>query len=813
MRGDPPVRSKRPIPLNDPPVDRVARVVFLRRDIRRPLSYRSGGRDDLLGRPVVVPLRSDLTVGIVIAVGEDEEPNPRELKPIRGVITTVQPVPEDLLDLGKWVSRYYATPVNRVFEAIMPPRYLPDPEPAWRPGREFDPEAIDPASLGRLLEEEGELRMGQIEGRIGLEPDRVERVMSRLVSTGAVEKTLHLSRAKVTRKRLNYVRLDAPSTEVERFLESASSRQRQLLEHLMEVEGSYQKDLPDPLRRSRLLQRLQEEGLIDRTKRVYRRIPFPTEGSGGNDAPPELTPGQNRVLESVSESWEENGFGSHLLHGVTGSGKTEVYFRLIQRALERGQSALVLVPEITLATFQMRRFQDRFGGTLALLHSGLSAGERLDEWRRIREGEARVVLGVQSTVFAPLENPGLIVVDEEHDSSYKAGRSPRYHARDVAVMRARQNNIPVVLGSATPSLESYSNALRGRYRLHTMTERPLGGELPDVRIHDLRGEDGLLTARLVEKTARAFEEGRKAIWFLNRRGFSNFLLCEHCGETLQCNHCNVSLTLHSNPTQLRCHYCGYSRSVPERCEHCDEPSLSRVGIGTQKLAEAAKQRFEGVDVIRLDADTVTGKQARYRRLRAFDQPGPKLLLGTQMVTKGLDFEQVEFVGVVLVDTGLRFPDFRAGERTFQQLVQVCGRAGRERAGAEVLVQTYDPSHYAVRLGASGSYRDFFRRETAARKPLRYPPFARLINVLARGKEEEKVVSRLDKVRRRLPESDRVELMGPAPCGVSYVEGEHRWHLLARGQFTPDWRRRLLEVVTELSGSGRLVVDVDPIDVH
>jgi primosomal protein N' (replication factor Y) len=594
--------------------------------------------------------------------------------------------------------------------------------------------------------------------------------------------------------------------------EQLSKRQRELVEHLMEVGGAYQKDLPDVLSRSKLIKRLEEKSLIVREKKIYRRVPLPGAREDRDRENLTLTDEQETVRDEVRATIEQEKFGVHLVHGVTGSGKTEVYFRLIEAVIDRGETALVLVPEITLASFMVSEFRARFGDRLALLHSGLSKGERHDEWRRIHSGEADVVLGVQSAVFAPLRNLGLIVVDEEHDSSYKAGQSPRYHARDVAVVRGRLAEIPVVLGSATPSLESYANSLRGRYKKHEMKERPLGGELPSVRVIDLKNKPSLLTDSLVETTREVLERGHRAIWFYNRRGVSNFILCEECGHVVQCRQCDVSLTLHDEPRRLRCHYCGYNTAVPETCAECHSEALDSVGLGTQTLANRARELFDSATVIRMDQDTVTKKDSRFEKLNTFGEESPCLLVGTQMVTKGLDYEKVDFVGVVLADTGLQFPDFRSGEKTFQQLVQVCGRAGRKESGASVHVQTYNPGHYAILNGKKGDFEAFASKELQNRKPLKYPPFARLINIIAKAKEERDVSRVLNRLRDNVPADDDVQWLGPSPCGIDYVKGNYRWHLMARGFFSRQWKNELRTVMDEFSSQIRLIVDVDPIDV-
>lgn len=801
----------------DAELGRVAEVVLLRRDVNRPFTYRIeeehlSGRapEDLPGHPVVVPLGSRLTVGLVVAVRFPEESPEHSLKPVRQVLEAVDPLPAELVELGRWVASYYATSPNRVFRALLPPRYLPDPERAWSVGGSVDPGGV-PEELSDLVDTKGPLTLGEIEEATGWSVSKIRREMEKLTDAADVEETVDLEAPAVGQRRLNHLEPAGTPEDRRRFREEASRRQRELIDWLEETGGGFQRDLPSPLNRTDLLRRLEEEGLLERSRKVYRRTPL--ERTGDEERPPdlELTDEQSSVLEAAAPDVREGCFQVHLVHGVTGSGKTEVYFRLIQEALERERSALVLVPEILLASFLVSRFRTRFGDDLAVLHSGLSAGERLDEWRRIQDGEASVVLGVQSAVFAPLVDPGLIVVDEEHDTSYKAGSEPRYHARDVAVMRARKLGIPVILGSATPSLESYTNALRGRYRKHEMTRRP-GGSTPPVRVVDLRGQESLLTDSLIESTREVLERGRKAIWFLNRRGLSNFLTCPDCGTTVQCSNCHVSLTLHGRPRRLRCHYCGFSRSAPDRCEECGSPRVETVGVGTEWLTDRAEDLFPGTGTIRMDSDTVTRREARHEKLQRFGESGPRLMVGTQMVTKGLDFEAVDFVGVVNADTGLGFPDFRAGERTFQQIVQVCGRAGRAADSASVLIQTYNPGHYAILHARRGSYEPFFRREAAARRPLDYPPFGRLVNVTATGEDRATTVEVLETLRDRLDPPEGARWLGPSPCVIDYLKGRHRHHLLARGHFSRGWKAELRGLRRELEGPARIDVDVDPIDL-
>lgn len=787
-------------------------VVFLRRNIDESFTYLAPSESetsDYLGEPVVVPLGSDLTVGVVIEDQLDVD-DTGELKPIKTTIDSLSALPEELIEVGKWVSRYYLAPINSVFRSILPPRFIPEPVNAWKLNEDFTGTAPEDKLL-EIISAKESVTLNTLEDGVESGRKKIRKKIDQFRTDDILTETVKFDPAKVNPKKLNYVELVGDSGGQSK--DELTTRQRELIDYVRDEGGSYQRDLPDKLRRTRLLNQLEEKEIIIREKRIYRRVPLPSARDEDELERFELTSEQKTVCDRVKKTLDRGTFDVHLVHGVTGSGKTEVYFRLIEEVLENDRTALVLVPEITLASFMVTEFRKRFGMELALLHSGLSQGERLDEWRRIQEGNARVVLGVQSAVFAPLENLGLIVVDEEHDTSYKSGQSPRYHARDVAVVRGRKANAPVVLGSATPSLESYTNSLQGQYKKHEMKERPLGGELPTVRVMDLKGEDSLLTDSFVQTTRDVLRKGHRAIWFYNRRGMSNFILCEECGEVVECQRCNVSLTLHGDPNRLRCHYCGYASDIPDYCSNCGNDTLDSVGSGTQTLASRARELFDNVEVIRMDQDTVGQKGSRFDKLNRFGETSPCLLVGTQMVTKGLDYENVEFVGVVLADTGLQFPDFRSGEKTFQQLVQVCGRAGRKEAGASVHVQTYNPGHYAILHGKNADYESFATKELKNRKPLKYPPFSRLINVVARARRESDVSRVLNRIRQGLPEKDSVQWLGPSPCGIDYVNDQYRWHLMARGHFDIDWKRKLRELVDENSNEVRLMIDVDPIEIH
>jgi primosomal protein N' (replication factor Y) (superfamily II helicase) len=535
-----------------------------------------------------------------------------------------------------------------------------------------------------------------------------------------------------------------------------------------------------------------------------------------------------------------------LLHGVTGSGKTEVYLRAIARVLRLGKQALVLVPEIALTTQLVRRFAARFPNQLAVLHSGLSLGERYDEWRRLRRGEARVAIGSRSAVFAPLPELGLIIVDEEHELTYKHDGSPRYHARDAALQLGQIAGCPVVLGSATPSVESYTAAQEGRYQLIDMPQRVGGGigvdglprsaplPLPPVRLIDMRrelqrGNRSIFSNQLHQALDQVLERGEQAILFLNRRGAASFVLCRDCGHVVSCPACSGPLTVHydeqdsrvgarSDPTILLCHSCGYNELMPTFCPNCLSTRIKAFGIGTQRVEEEVLRLFPAARVLRWDRDSVSGKGAHGRMLDIMVDGKADVLVGTQMIAKGLDLPMVSLVGVISADTGLHLPDFRSGERAFQLLTQVAGRAGRRSGGAQVLIQTYNPEHYALQAAQEHDYKTFYAEEIAFRRETGYPPYGRLVRFIYSSGSEQGCEREAKGLARRLNELlERRKLndwgvIGPAPCFIRRTRGRWRWHLLLRIPLPQAETIRIARVLDELEPLYNWIVDVDPAHV-
>ena len=524
----------------------------------------------------------------------------------------------------------------------------------------------------------------------------------------------------------------------------------------------------------------------------------------------ELTEAQSRAVQ-----WILNSERSVVLRGITGSGKTEVYLRVIEQQLRLGKSALVLVPEVSLTPQAVERYRSRFGDTVAVLHSGLKDKQRRDEWWRLREGKCRVALGTRSAVFAPLSDLGLIVIDEEHDTSYKQSSEPRYHARQVAIWRARRAGAKVLLGSATPSVETFYLANTGYYELLELEERATGQPLPPVHRVDMRlykGHKGLISPPLVEALRLRLEREEQAVLLLNRRGFSNYLQCLDCGEVSECPQCSISLTYHKSQGRMVCHYCDRRELPPRICPACQGHNFRFQGAGTERLQSELEQRFPGLAVARMDRDTTSRAGAHAEILARFEKGETQVLVGTQMVSKGLDFPRVTLVGVVGGDGGLHLPDFRACERTFALLTQVAGRAGRSERRGEVYVQAFQPEHPCLQLTSEHDYLGFYEREIQLRQALVYPPFCRLLRIGASATEEglvERWVGEAARffARKLAPE----QLLGPAPCPLQRLRGRYRWHLLLKGKRVQDLvqlSRNYLES-RELPAGVRVFLDPDP----
>jgi len=525
-----------------------------------------------------------------------------------------------------------------------------------------------------------------------------------------------------------------------------------------------------------------------------------------------LTEEQNKALENILAS----GPSTTYLYGPTGTGKTEVFLQLAESRLASGRSVIYLVPEIALTGQVVRSARKRFGDNCAVIHSRLSPSQKLGEWRRILKGEATMIIGARSAIFAPARDLGLVVIDEEHEGSYKSGSNPRYHARQVAMYRASKEKAILILGSATPSVEAWHSCESGSMKKETLRQRPAGGAFPSIEVLDMRGEKATISSRLAEALKATKAEGRQSILFLNRRGFSHFFVCNTCGAELSCRNCSVSLTYHKEQNQLVCHYCGYRAAPPSACPECGSLDVGWKGFGTERVAEEVEHLFPDWSIGRLDADSVTKRGSLESILEEFRKGKIDLLLGTQMVAKGLNFPGVKTVGLVLADAGLNLPDFRAAERVFSLIVQVAGRAGRYDPDGRVYIQTFRPDNPVIRLASEMDMESFYARELALRQAQGFPPFARIARVVVRSKDRDACIGSIRQLARRGADSrgSAAELLGPSECPLGMIAGSHRWQLLLRASSLSALRQAMREITENLKlpSSVHLEIDIDPVQL-
>jgi len=608
---------------------------------------------------------------------------------------------------------------------------------------------------------------------------------------------------------------------------SLTPKQREALEVLSASStGLALSELRDRGISADVIGRLAVRGLVQVRAEASERDPFEGAVMTNVQASPtrELTSEQTQAFEQLAALADIGDFRVALLHGVTGSGKTEVYLRLAERARRAGRQTLLMVPEIALTPSVTALFRATFGDRVAIQHSGLSDGERHDQWHRIRRGDVDVVVGTRSAVFTPLTRVGVIVVDEEHDTSYKQEEAPRYHGRDVAIVRGRGEKALVVLGSATPSMESYQHALSGKYTRATLERRVLDRPLASVRLVNMReeyadqGPDIVISRTLVAAIEDRLQRSEQVIVLLNRRGYATAVFCRQCGDAFECPNCTISLTVHTarQGWKARCHYCNYSMTVPKQCRKCAAPYLEQAGFGTEKVEQHLRERFPDARIGRVDRDSVRRKGALASILSRFAAGELDLLVGTQMIAKGHDFPRVTLVGVISADVGLGVADFRAGERTFQLLTQVAGRAGRGEQVGEAVVQTLYPEHYSIQLSCQQDYAAFFDRELAYRRGMRYPPTVALVNVVVRGRSFDEAMRTATDVTHRLKQSTVAGsfiILGPAPAPLVRLRGEHRVQFFLKGSRRVDMRNALKAMLAEMPEVRRkITIDIDPLNV-
>lgn len=797
-------------------------------------TYRIDAASPAVGARVLVPFRQERMSGVVTAL-HDREPS-MAAKAVLQVLDAEPVLDQVLMQLGQWISQYYLAPPGEVFRTMLP-----------------------------LAAEIRKAKTFSI-------TDAGRDALHASATLGSSRRSRQDAGSQMTEYAvLDYLAMSESEDTLEATLRSATGASRQILENLMRKKWVERKDatakrdarrtvqiavLRDGIPRGKLNQNqhtildllernqgraavesirqlavprstlatlvkrglvaLEEEAAEFRVSTLQRRGPAHLDFI--------FNPQQKAALAAIQKSVEERKFAVSLLHGVTGSGKTAVYLAAMQAVLESGRSAILLVPEIGLTPAAAANLHQVFGDQVAILHSALSADERAEQWHRIRRGETRIVVGTRSAVFAPVSNLALLVVDEEHDASYKQEEVPRYHGRDVAVMRGKLSHATVVLASATPSIESYHNAETKKYKLLELSERVERRPLPQVEVVDMKfefqrqGQDRLFSQQLVREVSECLERGEQAMILLNRRGYSSIVLCRSCGETMQCKNCTIALTFHKAEYRMECHYCGYRAPVPKRCPGCDSEYIYFLGAGSEKVEEQMHAAFPQARIGRLDRDTVRTRHDFERVLNQFHAGELNLLVGTQMIAKGHDVHGVTLVGVVGADYALGFPDFRAAERTFQLLTQVAGRAGRGETPGRVVLQTFHPDHYAIEFAQRHDYQGFYDKEVRFRRWMHYPPFSALANVLVRSDKLEQTLRWTGQIGRwfESTRNEGVRVLGPSVAPIMRLKRDYRYHFIvkaaSREKLNGTLRRLLAYTGQEKISRTNVIVDVDALSL-
>ena len=756
-----------------------------------------------LGARIVVPFGNKFLTGYIVGLKEETDLAPallsKEIREAKDIVDTVPVCNEEILAITQWVSEYYASPWGEVIKAALPPGISPAIHEFYSltdGGKTFLKEHVDDTLELKVLSNINQAGQLQKEQLTELAGNKLSRLLRELEQNGLVKRAQSTSTMFVRSKLGSYVRLLDQNLEISEL--KLTTAQLRILEVLKTGPALLQSLLKQAQAAASTIGTLEKRGLIERYTDTVRRDPLADFRPRENEEYV-LTGAQQTALTRIEEAVATGEYSPFLLHGVTGSGKTEVYIRAMRAAVDRGRSAMMLVPEIALTPVFSRRLRSQFGDRVAIFHSSLQRGERFDEWTRVRNGDARVVIGTRSAVFAPVENLGLIVVDEEHESSYRQQESPYYSGRDTAIVRAQRASATVVLGSATPSLESYYNARNGKYTYLSLPERIGARPMAQASLIDMRevfaesGKPGVFSSQLIDAIRATHQRGEQSIILLNRRGYSSFILCRSCGETVQCPNCDVTLTYHRSERVIVCHYCNHRQAVPSACPHCAKKYIYFVGEGTEQIEEILQQLIPELKIARIDRDTTTQRRRFEKSLNDFSEGRLDTLVGTQMLAKGHDFPNVTLVGVVSVDAGLALADFRAAERTFQLITQVAGRAGRGELPGRVLIQTYHPYHYALRHACAQDYEGFYTEEMRYRQNHSYPPFVALASILVRGQDLNRVREDAHTVRRALDRANadrRLRILGPAPAPLARLKGEHRFQLLLKSRT----RKRLREVV-------------------
>ena len=804
-----------------------------------------------IGKRVLVPFGKRRITGYIL--GFSEEIEIEEVKDVVDILDELPLFGKSELDFFRWVSNYYFSPLGEVIKTALPKGInietsqtlsitekgikiisSHDNTPASFP-------AGDGISAGacRILKELSEKKAVTLQHLLRrLQESNLYHLLYKLRDKGLINIESRYKGRRVSPKTEKFIKSTGHGLSQEDMALTINSlgkkapKQADILGFVRD-RGKVslrilRQEFGDPLY---CLKRLQEKGLVSLFNEEVYRDPL-VEEDYHPDSPPILTKRQQAVLYRVIQGIKSGEFSPFLLYGVTGSGKTEIYLRATEEALKLGREAIVLVPEISLTPQLMNRFRSRFGNNIALLHSRLSEGERYDEWRRLRRGEARIAIGARSAIFTPFENLGIVIVDEAHETSYKQDEKVRYNARDLSMVKGQLASAAVILGSATPSVESYNNSRIGKLILLNLPKRIDDRQLPIAEVIDMReGGKGdphhgkIFSRRLREMIEETVMKKEQTLLFLNRRGFASFVICEECGFIIKCSNCSVSLVHHLKDTSLHCHYCGYSRPMPRVCPECREAKVNLLGLGTEGVEEEVKRLFPHARVARMDKDTTIRKNSHHRILKSLEKGEIDILIGTQMIAKGHDLPRVTLVGIISADTSLGLPDFRASERTFQLLTQMAGRTGRGDLPGRVIIQTYNPDHYSIKWARMHDFPGFYKEELEFRRDLNYPPFTRLVNFRIMGnikRQTEGYAVKLGRICKDMLEQNRdyqgyIEILGPVTAPIEKLKGKYRTQILVKGQKTDILHSFVRQVLRKVpygkkSRGVSLAVDVDPINM-
>lgn len=801
---------------------------------RLPQSARGIAR---VGSRVVVPLGRSLVTGYIVELHYDLRPDTRlsesEIKDVAQPLDATPLITPEVLEVTRWVSDYYGSPWGEVIKGSLPPGISPSigqflkitPTGGAHLLELNDSDnSTSKAGVLRALADAGETNLDSLSKTIGraqaaravreLHKEGLIETHQRPTVSSAKAKTQRVVRLLKTNSVTDATKEKKPTAAQRRILEALSIQAAMPLPELLRVTGVGISAVNTLLKR----------GIVEVVEENLRRDPL-----GQVVFPPaeeyKLTQDQIRVLGEIEKPLRNGAYAAFLLHGVTGSGKTEVYMRAMRICMELGRSAMMLVPEIVLTPVFSRRLRGYFGDQVAIFHSSLSRGERFDEWMRVKSGEARIVIGTRSGVFAPTSNLGLVIVDEEHESTYRQQDSPRYNGRDTAIVRAQKENAVVILGSATPSLESFHNAHTGKYHYLQLParigDRPMAAaRIVDMRqVFDRHKKPRVFSDELLEAIETTHKKNEQSIILLNRRGYSSFVLCRTCGETIQCPNCDVTLTYHRSEKVIVCHYCNHRQAAPDKCPSCSGKYIYYVGEGTEQIEAMLTKLFPSLRIARIDRDTAGRRGLFEKSLLDFSDGKLDMLVGTQMLAKGHDFPNVTLVGVVSVDAGLALPDFRSAERTFQLITQVAGRAGRGERPGQVLIQTYHPDHYALRHACAQDYAGFYNEEIRHRQNHGYPPFLSLASLLVHGSDLNRTRAEAMELRKEmdLANQDRAcRILGPAPAPLARLKGEHRIQLLVKGRSRKQLRKVVDTGMEALASRGHnlrsINLEIDPVSI-